>query len=374
MKILFTGGGTAGHIFPIIAIIRELKKQGFVFTPVYMGPKDEFSRVELSQEQVKIKTVLAGKIRRYLNWKSVLQNLADLLFKIPLGFLQSFFYIFFFAPDLIFSKGGYGSVPTVFCGWLFQIPIIIHESDVTPGAANRLLSKLAPRVMVSFPASKTEYFPEKKMISVGNPIRKRITEGSKEKAKSLFNLTGEKPVILVIGGSQGSQTINDLILLVLPTMLNKFEIIHQTGRKNFKNLKAEAKVVVAKEREKYYHPLPFLREVELREAYAAADLIISRSGSGSVFEVAACGKPSILVPLSNSAQNHQVKNAYAYAHYEACVVMEETNLTPHFLFEKIKYLFAHPDEMEKMSGKAQEFSKPESAQAIAKYLITFASQ
>lgn len=373
MKILFTGGGTAGHIFPIVALVRELRRLGLDWKFFYLGPKDDFGSILLSQEDIKIKNIFSGKIRRYFTWKSVLQNIFDILFKIPLGFLQSFFYIFFMAPDLIFSKGGYGSAAPVFCSWFLQVPILLHESDAIPGLANQFLSKMVSEILVSFPISQTEYFSEKKMISVGNPIRIELLEGSKDGAKKLFNLTGGKPVILILGGSQGAEIINDTILAILPQMLPEFELIHQTGEKNFQEVNSEAKVVITKELEKYYHPVGFLKEIELREAYAVSDIILSRAGSGSIFEIAAMGKPSILIPLANAAQDHQVKNAYAYADGSrgGALIIEESNLTPHFLLEKIKYLFAVPGALEKMSKAAKSFAKPDSGRLIAEYIMNY---
>ena len=369
-KILFTGGGTAGHIFPIIAIVRELRKMGSDAQFFYSGPKDNFGEIILSQEDIKIKWILAGKIRRYFNWKSIPQNIIDVLFKIPLGFIQASLYIFTLAPDLIFSKGGYGSLATVLSGKILQVPIILHESDAAPGLANRFMGKFANKIFVAFPVAQTEYFSEEKMIAVGNPMRVELLNGDEKKAKEHFDLTEEKPVILVLGGSQGAQAVNDLLLAILPQLLTDFEIIHQTGSKNLEQLKAEAKVVVVDETlARRYHPIGFLKEVELRDALKACDLVVSRAGSGSIFEIAGCQKPSILIPLSSSAQDHQLKNAYAYARQKASVVMEEANLTPRFFLEKIKYLFANPDEMAKMSEAAKEFSRPDSAKIIAQYII-----
>jgi UDP-N-acetylglucosamine--N-acetylmuramyl-(pentapeptide) pyrophosphoryl-undecaprenol N-acetylglucosamine transferase len=371
MKIVFTGGGTGGHIFPIIAICRELRKiyPKKDLKMVYLGPKDEFGKILLSQEGVKVKTIMAGKIRRYWGIGSFFLNLIDIFFKIPFGFFQAFLYLFFSGPDLIFSKGGYGSVPNVLAGWFLGIPIFLHESDLSPGLSNRFLSKFTTEIFVSFP--RTEYFPQNKMILVGNPIRREILEGSKEKAKELFKLTGEKPVILILGGSQGAQRINDVILVILPEILKDFELIHQAGSKNFQQVKKEAEVIVFDELRKYYHLYPFLKENELREAYAAADLIVGRAGSGTIFEIAALGKPSILIPLPEAAQNHQLKNAYAFAQKGATMVIEEMNFTPGFFLARIKYLFSHPSEMEKMKNSAREFSKRRAAKIIASYLLEY---
>jgi len=369
MKILFTGGGTGGHVLPIIGITREIRRiyQKPDLQFFYIGPKDEFGSILLSQEGIKVKTVLAGKIRRYLDWKTIFQNLGDILFKIPIGILQAFFYIFFLAPDLIFSKGGFGSIPGVISGWALRVPIFLHESDITPGLANRFLSRFALEIFVSFP--RTEYFKPSKMILVGNPIRREILEGLKEEAQRLFKLSYEKPVILILGGSQGAQRINDKILEILSEFLKDFELLHQCGEKNFEQVRAEAKAITPPNLMKYYHLFPFLKEEELKQAYAGCDLIVSRAGSGSIFEIAALPKPSILIPLPEAAQNHQIKNAYTYAENGASIVIEEANFTAHFFLEKLKYLFSNPEELEKMEKAAREFSKPEAAKIIANYIV-----
>lgn len=371
MKILFAGGGTGGHILPIIAISREIRRiypkpdlQLF-----YLGPKDDFDQLLLSQEGIKVKHVFSGKVRRYLNWRSFFQNLIDLLFKIPMGILQAFFHIFFLAPDLIFSKGGFGSIQGVLSGWLLRIPVFLHESDINPGFANRFLNKFALEVFASFP--KTEHFSLKKLILVGNPIRREVLEGSKEEAQKLFQLNRQKPLILILGGSQGAQRINDKILEALSELLKNFEIIHQCGERNFKEVKAESEAILSKELLSFYHLSPFLKEEELKQAYAACDFIVSRAGSGSIFEIAAAGKPSILIPLPEAAQNHQINNAYAYAKGGATVVLEEVNFTQHFFLEKLKYLFSQSEELEKMQKAAQQFSKPMAAKIIASYLVEF---
>jgi len=371
MKILFTGGGTAGHIFPIIAIVREIRRNypygGFEF--YYIGPKDKFAANLFSQEGIEVKTILAGKIRRYFSFKNIID-----IFKLPIGFLQAFYQIFVISPDVIFSKGGYGSIAASISGWTLMVPIFLHESDISPGLANRVVGKFALEIFISFPVQKTEYFPAKKMLSVGNPLRKEILEGSKEEARKLFKLTEERPIILILGGSQGAQRINDTLLTILPEILRNFEIIHQTGQRNFEQVKNEAEVVITKDFKKYYHPFPFLNEEELSHAYQAADLIISRAGAGSIFEIAAIGKPVILVPLPEAAQNHQVKNAYVFAENGAALVIEEANFTSHFVLERIKYLFSQPEKLKEMAQRAKEFSRPEAAKIIAEYIVAYLSQ
>lgn len=369
MKILFTGGGTGGHVFPIIAIAREIRRiyRGKDLQLFHIGPEDEFSSIVLSQEGIKVKIISAGKIRRYLGWKSALQNLVDLFIKVPIGVIRAFFYVFFLAPDLVFSKGGFGSMPGVIAAWLLQVPIFLHESDFIPGLANQLLNKFSLVVFVSFP--ETKYFKASKTVIIGNPIRRELLDASRGEAEEFFKLSKEKPVILIVGGSQGAQRINDKILEALPNLLKNFEVIHQTGTKNFKQVKAEAKVVMPENLERYYHVFPFFKEEELKKAYKVADLIISRAGSGSIFEIAAVGKPSILVPLPEAAQNHQIRNAYSYARTGASQVLEESNFTAYFFLGKLQFLFSSPESLENMVKAAKKFSKPEAAKIIAKYIV-----
>ena len=371
MKILFTGGGTGGHILPLIAIAREIRKvsetENIVFS--YLGPQDNFSHILLSQEGIQVETILAGKIRRYLTAKSIAQNILDVLFMFPIGLIQSFAKVFTFSPDLLVSKGGYGAVPATIAAWVLQVPIFLHESDIAPGLANRVAANLSTRIFTSFP--NTESFPLEKTTVIGNPIRTEILTGSQTEAKRIFNLAGGRPLVLVAGGSQGAQKINDTILSILNEALQDFEIIHQTGERNFKQVKAEAKVVVEKEKEKFYHPLAFFKETEWKHAYAATDIIVNRAGSGSIFEIAALAKPSIIIPLSNSAQNHQIKNAYAYEKTKACVVLEEANLTPNFFLEKLRYFVSHPKDMQIMKEAAKSFAKPEAGNVLARLIVEY---
>jgi len=368
MEIVFTGGGTGGHIFPIVAIVREMRKiyDRQDLKMFYIGPKDDYSLDLLNEENIVIKRILAGKLRRYFSW----QTLID-IFKVPIGILQAFFYLFFLAPDVIVSKGGYGSFPVVIVGRILHIPIILHESDFSPGLASRKTSKWTAEIFTSFP--NTEFFPKKKIINVGNAIRQNILNGSQKAAQSIFGLMADKPLILIIGGSQGSQKINDTILSILPEMLQNFEIIHQTGQKNFSQVKNESNSILSPSLRKYYHPFPFLNEKEYQNALAACAMVIARAGAGTIFEIAANKKASILIPLPHSAQNHQIKNAYAYGKTGACQVIEQENLKPHFFLEKLKYLFSRPQDIEAMALNAEKFSRPRAAEMISSYVLEYLS-
>ncbi len=379
MKILFTGGGTGGHLFPIIAISRELRRLsgGDKLSLHYIGPKDSLGQVILAQENFSVHNIVSGKIRRYFSFR----NIVDIFFNIPIGCLQSFFLLLFMRPKLVFSKGGSGSYGVVLCAMILRIPIFLHESDTVPGKSNQLALKFAKKVFISFP--KTTNVDLLKAILVGNPIEKELLNGNIQTAKEIFNLTLQKPVILILGGSQGSTPINDFILNILNDLLKDYEVIHICGKKNYQEVLDQSNVILSKELqsmnkeyanlglEKYYHLKNFLGEVELKHAYQVANFIVSRSGSGSIFEIAACGKPSILIPLPTSAHDHQTKNAYEYAKTGASIVIEQNNLTPHYFLEKIRYLLSNQKELEVMKQSALAFAKPEAAKVIAKEILEY---
>ncbi len=367
MKVVFTGGGTAGHIYPIIAIIEEIKKIKPDISFYYIGPKDDFALEALKREKVNLRIVSAGKIRRYFSF----QNIVDIFFRIPKGFIQSFYHIYTINPDLIFSKGGYGSVAPVIMSWILRTPIFLHESDVSPGLANKINGKMAMVIFTAFGIEKTASFPSNKIIVAGNPIREELL---KEGSKDTFSLTGGRPVILILGGSQGAQIINDTVLLMMPDFLETFEVIHQTGERNLEEIKKESKVVVPEKLEKYYHLVGLLKQKEIRDAYHSADLIIARAGAGTIFEIAAMGKPSILVPLKGAAQDHQTKNAYAFAQDDRAIVIEQENLKAHFLLQQLKNLFAEKGFLKKMAENCKSFAKPNAAKMIAKYIVAYLDQ
>lgn len=376
MRILFTGGGTGGHIFPIIAVARQLKKtykesvkpigpgQETVLEMFFLG-SNGFTKNLLEKEGVRVRTILAAKFRRYFS----IHNLLD-LFKAPIGLLECLWHLYFLMPDVIFSKGGYGSVPVVLIAWLYRIPVLTHESDVLPGLANRLAAKLSRRIAVSFAAAK-EHFPEEKTVLVGNPIRSEVIQTcllsdgeNKEKARNVFKIISQKPVILILGGSQGAEKINELVLNSLPKLLEKYEIIHQCGEKNYDKINQQISQPPVS-----YHVYPFLSEEQMSAAYYLSDLIVSRAGAGSISEISACGKPSILIPLPKSASGHQRKNAFNYAKTGATIVLEQLNLTPNLFLNEINKVLDNPELFQKMSSNAKEFSRPEAAQQIAGKIV-----
>ena len=367
MRILFTGGGTGGHFFPVVAVARELKRiaeeeQILDLELYYMGP-DDFGQEVIEAEEIFFFRVGTGKMRRYAS----ILNFFD-VFKTAFGVLKGVWKIFFVMPDVIFSKGGYGAVPAIAGAILFRIPLIIHESDSVPGAVNKFSARFAMRIGIAFPSA-AQYFPKEKTAVVGIPIRKRILGGNTAQAKESLSVFSDLPVVGIIGGSQGSQAINDAVLGVLKELAEQFEILHQTGEKNFEETKGEGFVALESGHKERYHPIGFLDEQMMREFYAASDLIISRASASSIFEIAAWAKPAILVPLLNSAQEHQIKNAYDYASAGAAEIIEEGNLTPHILLGEINRMTKNKDLMHRMSEAAQLFSRIDAAEIIARELL-----
>ncbi|OGY41543.1 MAG: undecaprenyldiphospho-muramoylpentapeptide beta-N-acetylglucosaminyltransferase, partial [Candidatus Buchananbacteria bacterium RBG_13_39_9] len=370
VRILLTGGGTGGHLAPLIAAARELKKlcqeKGMEQPEIlYMGP-DGFAKELLEKESIKTKIILTGKLRRYLSFKTILDFL-----KFPIGLLQAIWHVFLFMPDAAFGKGGYGSVPAVLASRIYRIPVLLHESDTIPGLANKFLSRFAKRIAISF-ASSEKFFLANKTELTGNPIRKEITVGNAEQAKSLLGLSSNKPVIFIFGGSQGAQPINEIILTTLPQLLEKYELIWQAGANNYKKIAAEAQELL-KSTPSNCHIFGFMDEKQITSAFAAATLVISRAGAGSIFEIAACGKPSIIIPLPNSASDHQKENAFEYARSGATVVFEQANLTPNLFLGEITRLINNPELLQKMSACAKSFAKPAAARKIAEELINLSS-
>lgn len=367
MRILFTGGGTGGHFTPILSVIRELKKIAerehiLDLELFYMGP-DDFGENLLKQEDVITLRIMSGKLRRYFSW----QNFID-PFKLFLGMMQALWNVFLIIPDVVFSKGGYGSMPATVAAAIFRIPLIIHESDAVPGKVNEWSAKFAKRIGVAFPSAMSVFPPEKTAV-VGIPVRKRILGGSAEESKTDLNILSELPVVGFIGGSQGAQKINETVLGVLKELTGEFEILHQVGEKNLEGVREDANVILAQGQKEHYHPFGFLDEARLREFYRSSDLIVSRASASVIFEIAAWGKPAILVPLKNSAQEHQKMNAYEYAATGAAYVIEEDNLTPHILLAEIEKVLAKPELMKKMSLAAQKFSRIDSAEIITREIL-----
>jgi UDP-N-acetylglucosamine--N-acetylmuramyl-(pentapeptide) pyrophosphoryl-undecaprenol N-acetylglucosamine transferase len=369
MRIVLTAGGTGGHIFPLVAVekkLKELVSEGEDLEFLFLGPDGELEKEAMDKDLIPRKKILSGKLRRYFS----LGYIFDLV-KIPLGIIQSLWQLLWFMPDVVFSKGGYAGVPVVVAAWIYRIPIIIHESDVTPGLANQLAARMAQEVAVSF-AGAANFFNPSKVVITGNPIRRELIMGNKEEGMKIFGLRGEKKTILVMGGSQGARIINESILHILPRLLKDYEIIHITGKSEYENVIQQAGQEGIKAGFGGYHPYAFLRE-EISNAFAVADLVISRAGANTLTEIAANGKPAIIIPIKSSANNHQELNAYAFSESGAVIVISQDNLGENMLEEKIREVMNSKELQFEMSERVRKLYNPDAAKKIAEEIIKLAS-
>lgn len=308
-KIIMTGGGTAGHVTPNLALIPKLKEKGFQIK--YIGSKDGIEKEIITKENIEYYSISSGKLRRYFD----LKNFSD-PFKVVKGLFQAFIIMTKEKPDVVFSKGGFVAVPVVMAATMKGIPVIAHESDITPGLANKLSAPFCNKLCVTFPES-IKYIKKDKGILTGSPIREEILEGNKEKGKKIAGFTDDKEIILIMGGSLGSQIINNAVRGNLSKLLKEFNIIHICGKGNIdKSL----------ENHRGYSQFEYVSD-ELPHLMKACDYVISRAGSNSIFEFLALRKPMLLIPLSKKAsRGDQILNANSFKKSGFCLTLEEEEL------------------------------------------------
>lgn len=362
MKIVLTGGGTGGHLVPLITVAGKIKEKAPETEFVFMGPKGKMEQEILGPTGIRTRKIMSGKMRRYVSGYTLID-----IIRIPLGIIQALFWLLVEMPDAVFSKGGYASLPVVIVAWIYRIPVMIHESDVNPGMANSVLSKFAERVAISFPEAE-KYFPSTQVVMTGNPVRSDISQGSVEKARETYHLVDSKKVIFIMGGSQGARYINNKVLDILPELLKKYQIIHQTGMDNLKEVKRKAGVLGIKPGREGYIAIAFYGD-ELKDILAVSDLIITRAGASNLSEVAATKKPAIVIPLSTAANNHQRMNAYSVAKNGGCLVLEEDNIGANMLLEKIEEVMNNEELRQKMANNIAVFYHPDAADKIAEGVL-----
>jgi UDP-N-acetylglucosamine--N-acetylmuramyl-(pentapeptide) pyrophosphoryl-undecaprenol N-acetylglucosamine transferase len=370
MKILLTGGGTGGHFYPLIAIAEKLieisDKQKIIDLKIYYMSDSPYDKRMLFENSITYVQIPAGKMRLYFSFKNFLD-----IFSTATGMFFGLVSMFFIYPDVIISKGGYAAFPAVFAAKLLRIPVIVHESDSFPGKLNVWTSKFAQKVAISWPEA-IEYLPKDKTALTGQPIRKNILHGDSIGAHEFFKFNSDLPVILILGGSQGAEIINNILIEVLPDLLSKYQIIHQTGVNNIDDVVGRSKLVMEKnDKITRYVPLPYLNNLTTRMAAGIATIIVSRAGS-AIFEIASWGIPSIIIPITNSNGDHQRKNAYNYARTGACEVIDEANLTPHLLISEIDKMINDKEKLARMKESALSFSSPLAAEKIADEAIKIA--
>jgi len=368
MKIVFTGGGTGGHFYPIIAVAEQVNKiidkEKILGVKLYYFSDDPYDKEALFENGLSYEEVNAGKMRTYFSVK----NFSD-IFKTFFGVINAIYKMFTIYPDVVFGKGGYASFPTLLAARILNIPVIIHESDSAPGRVNLWAGHFAKKIAISFQDT-VDYFPKNKVAWTGHPIRMEIeNKGDRKEALDYFKLESGLPVIFILGGSQGAELINNTILDALPRLLKNYQIIHQTGVRNFKSVVGRSEVLLADNKDKSrYVAYPFLNPLEMKMAAGAATIIISRAGS-TLFEIASWNVPSILVPFTESNADHAKKNAFAYARVGACTVIEEMNMTANILSSEIERIVGDKHTLEQMAQCAKVFNKVGGAEKIARELI-----
>jgi len=372
MKIVFTGGGTGGHFYPIIAIaeaLREVANERRLIMPkMYFMAPQPFDAEALFENQLQFVSCPAGKMRRY---KSI-ANVTD-LFVTAGGVVSALITLFRIYPDIVVSKGGYTSVPVTIAANILRIPVLIHESDAKPGRANLLAGKHAARIALAFESARS-YFPQKvqdRIARIGIPIRKEVSFVDPEGAVEELGLDRSVPTILVLGGSSGSIRINEAVLASLPELVSFANVIHQTGKDNFTATESTAKVALGgSEHASRYHVFPYLNALSLRRAAGAATLVISRAGATAISEISLWRRPAILIPIPESISHDQRTNAYAYAHTGAASVIEEANLTPHVLVSEARRIALDRSVVLAMSEKGADFANPQAARMIAEEVLS----
>lgn len=348
MKIILTGGGTAGHIWPIIALAQNLEKNArvkFLYIGSRQGPEKEIAQ----HFQIPFKGLIVGKWRPYFS----LANFWD-LFKTFLGLIQAYLIMISFRPDVVFAKGGYVTFPILYWARKKKIPVVIHESDVIMGRANAWAAKFAQKICVGFPV---KYYPDidfEKLIFTGIPVRHEFFD-----IKSTSN---QRPVLVLTGGSQGSHHLNETFTQILPELLVKYEVYHLAGERDVETLKKQNFATHS-----HYHLESFTEQMP--EMMAQADLIISRAGATTFTEIAALGKPSILIPYPEATANHQTANAQVYEEASAAVVVSQKSLTPSSLLSIINRLMEDEKLRQLLGHHAGQFAQKDSAQQIVDILF-----
>jgi UDP-N-acetylglucosamine--N-acetylmuramyl-(pentapeptide) pyrophosphoryl-undecaprenol N-acetylglucosamine transferase len=362
MKIALVGGGTGGHFYPLMAVASELRQRPENIELFYIGP-NPYDYKDLENYQIKFVYCPAGKLRRYFS----LQNFLD-IFRNFFGFFVALVKLFSIYPDVIFSKGGYTSVPVLLAARFLRIPVVIHESDSIPGRANQMAKKFARYIGIAYDDAAT-YFENSKTALVGIPIRSEI-KAIPEDPFAILGIPDDKPLIYVTGGSSGAERINNVVIRSLAQLLPHYRVYHQTGPGNLEEIKLATESIINDESllESYYIN-DFISAKKVSALLAASSVVVTRAGSTSLFEIAYHGKPSVIIPIPEDISRDQRSNAYTYSRSGAGSVIEEANLTPNLLAQEIKTIIDNPDTYKQMSIAARGMFIDDAAKKISNILI-----
>jgi len=347
-----------GSVTPLIALAQELRKRDSKTEFFWIGTRKGPEKDLIEKNKITFKPIFSGKLRRYFS----LRNFTD-LFLIKLGFYQSLYHIIKFKPDAIVSAGGFVSVPVIWAGWVLRKKCLIHQLDVKAGLANKICARFVKKITISFEKTKDDFNKYKKpVIWTGVPVREEIFNGSRENAIKIFNLQADRKVILALGGGTGAQELNNLITQSVPELTKYYEVIHLTGKG-----KNEASQALSFDQR--YHFFEFITE-DLVHAFAAADVVISRCGIGTLSELAALGKVCILIPIPDS---HQEKNAEIFSKQNAAIVLDQNELTPEKLIDEIRTLISDESKRQELSKNIKIIFKTDGALRLADEVLKLIS-
>ncbi len=373
MRVLVSGGGTGGHIYPALAIATQLRTQHQAEI-LFLGSDDGLENEIVPAAGFRLATVKAGKLRRYLSFKTITGVL-----RVPLGMIQAFRIVRKFRPDAAFTSGGYVAVPAALATRLNGVPLLLHQQDVPPNLSNRLAAPLATRISVAF-ADSLPYFPARKTLVLGNPIRQSMLDvraTTPQQARTSLGFDAATPLLLVTGGSQGARHLNQIVCHALPQHLAHCQVLQISGKDLYNETRSLANSVLADQDEalqQRYRLVPYLNE-EMPLAMQAADLVLCRSGASTLTELAILGKPSILVPLPPAiGSSPQEANAAMFGRKQAALVILNDDLKPEILVERVKSILTSSTLLEAMSQAVSEFAKPEATQDITKEIIKIAKR
>lgn len=351
-RIVLTGGGTAGHVTPNIALIPSLQARGYDIQ--YIGSYDGIEKKLIEEFGIPYHGIASGKLRRYFDWK----NFSD-PFRVVKGFFQAKSLLRELNPDIIFSKGGFVTVPVVQAAKSLHVPVIIHESDMTPGLANKLAIPAASKVCCNFPET-IPHLPAGKAVVTGSPIREELRSGNRLAALKFCSFTADKPVLLIIGGSLGSVAVNRAIRGILPELLNSFQVIHLCGKGNLdESLNGTAG----------YVQFEYIKQ-ELADLFALADVVVSRAGANAICELLDLHKPNLLIPLSAAAsRGDQILNAHSFQKQGFSEVLEEETLTPELLLSTITSLYENREKYIAAMSKSDASNAVEKIVSLIEELV-----
>jgi UDP-N-acetylglucosamine--N-acetylmuramyl-(pentapeptide) pyrophosphoryl-undecaprenol N-acetylglucosamine transferase len=360
--VVFTGGGTAGHIYPGLAVIEAMRSLGFGGRILWIGSRKESDREAVERAGVEFLAIPSGKLRRKLS----LENLVD-LFRVLRGYRAARRILRGLEPDLVFSKGGYVSVPPCRAAAGLGIPVCTHESDLTPGLATRLNSRKAERILTSY-ARSAGHFPESlrsRIVCVGNPVREAFRRADPAKGRAFAGAPGNLPLVMFVGGSQGARQINEIVDAILPSLAGKAFVVHQTGVADAEGTESGARIPIPGR----YAPFAYIRD-EMPDLLAAADIVVGRSGAGTLWECGALGKPMVLVPLCGSGtRGDQVDNARIFESAGAARVLVGDEARPENVLAAILDFIDNPGKRSAAGLAAAGLAGADAARASASLIL-----